>query len=74
MRALPPPQREASPQSRSNIVHTQSMYRNGRAITINGGQHLQVNGDYNYHVHPHFASDDDAAVRKREGKRPLLIP
>ncbi len=49
------------------------MYRNSRALTITGGQHLQVNGDY-YHVHPRLISNEDAAVRKREGERPISIP
>ena len=50
------------------------MHRNTRSITISGGQHFQVNGDYNYHAHSQFASNDDAAARKREGKCLLFIP
>ncbi len=50
------------------------MQHNTQPITINGGQHFQIRGDYNYHAPTQSVSSDEAAVRKRKGEDPILNP
>ncbi len=77
MKVLPPLRLEAPHlhtfnHSTYTFPSTRPMHSNTRLVTtvINGGQHLQVNGDYNYHTHTQqLTNNDDAAVqRKRDGE------
>lgn len=49
------------------------MPRNTRMALVQGGQNIQIEGNYNYHVHPQSTSNDDAAARKRDGEFPVFL-